>query len=521
MKFEPDRRPHARRILLGDEMQHADAHAIDTLGVPGVALMENAGRAVAEAAHELAPTGRLAVVCGRGNNGGDGLVAARHLVGYGRSVDVILCAAPDGLRGDAGTNFETIRAMGVPMIRAEEPETFGRLPAPGHYALIVDAVLGTGIRGAVRGTAREAIAWIKGHGAPVLAVDVPSGLCADTGQALGAAVTATMTVTFAASKLGQWLYPGPAYVGRLRVVDIGMPGEALEKHGRPRHVLGDDDLRRAFQSRAWEAHKGTLGHLYVLGGSVGRTGAVRMALDAALRAGVGLVTLGTHERALPLVSGALYESMSEAALVDSESPVSTAERLATTINDYSALVVGPGMPTSSHAGQVVVELMPRLQVPVVVDADALNHLSRKPDALTVGGPKVLTPHPGEAGRLLGMTSAEVQADRASAVEALARRFSAVAVLKGAHTLVCAPDGRLGLCPDGNPGMATAGMGDVLAGIIGALLARKLDPFAAACAGVVWHARAGDHVAARRTQNALVARDVVAALADVERACSRG
>ena len=244
-----------------------------------------------------------------------------------------------------------------------------------------------------------------------------------------------------------------------------------------------------------------------------------MTLDAAMRAGAGLATLGTHERALPMVAGVLYESMASAALIDSETPVSAAERLATTINGHSALVVGPGMPTSSHAGQVLVELLPRLRVPAVVDADALNHLSRKPDALSACRQAVLTPHPGEAGRLLGMTSAEVQSDRASAVEALARRFDAVAVLKGAHTLVCAPDGRLGVCPDGNPGMATAGMGDVLAGVIGALLARGLEPFAAACAGVVWHARAGDEAASRGTQNALVARDVVAALAEVERACS--
>ena len=300
-----------------------------------------------------------------------------------------------------------------------------------------------------------------------------------------------------------------------------MPAAALTKHGRPRTVLGDDDLRCAFAARPDEAHKGTLGHVYVLGGSVGRTGAVRMALDAAMRAGVGTATVGTDEAALPLVCGALYESMAQVALKASEAPVSAAERLDGEINKRTAAVIGPGMSTSSHAGQVLIELLPRLMVPVVIDADGLNHLARRPEALAGGGPRVLTPHPGEAARLLGMTSAEVQADRATSVEALARRFDAVAVLKGAHTLVCAPDGRLAICPDGNPGMATAGMGDVLAGVVGALLARGVEPFEAACAAVVWHARAGDWVAARSTHNALLARDVVAALAEVERACSSG
>lgn len=522
MKVEFDRRRDARRVLLGDEMQLADAHAIEDLGVPGVALMENAGRAVAEAADAQVPAGRIVVVCGKGNNGGDGFVAARHLVGYGREVDVVLCAAPEGLRGDAALNFEAVRAMGIPVLRADHAELFERLPAPGSYALVVDALLGTGVRGAVRGAAREAIAWMLGQRATVVAVDVPSGLCADTGQRLGTALPAALTVTFAASKLGHWMHPGPAYVGDLRVVDIGMPGAAMEKHARPRWVLGDDELGAAFGARADEAHKGTLGHLYVLGGSVGRTGAARMTLDAAMRAGVGLTTLGTEKAALPLVAGLLYESMCEAAWIESEAPVSAAERLAGAVNGRSAAVIGPGMPTTSHAGQVLVELLPRLTVPLALDADALNHLSRKPDLLAAAeAPVVLTPHPGEAARLLGLSSAEVQADRAAAVEAIARRYGAVCVLKGAHTLVCSPDGTLGVCPDGNPGMASAGMGDVLAGVLGALLARGIDPYEAACAAVLWHARAGDVVAARSTQNALLARDVVAALAEVERACCCG
>ena len=518
MRYEFDRRPHARRVLLGGEMQLADRYAIDDPGYSEVALMENAGRHVAEAAQQLVPDGRVCVVCGRGNNGGDGFVVARHLAGYGREVEVILCASPDRLVGDALTNFEVLRALDVPVLRAEDPGRFATLAVPGHYALVVDALLGTGVRGTVRGVAREAIAWMGGQGAAILAVDVPSGLCADTGAPLGAAVEATLTVTFAASKLGHWLYPGPAYVGRLQVVDIGMPGSAIEKHGLDRRVLTSFDLAPAFTPRPAEAHKGTLGHLYVLGGSVGRTGAARMTVDAALRAGVGLVTLGTEEAALPLVAGMLYEAMSEVALTDGESPVSTAERLARSLGERSAAVLGPGMPTSARAGQVLAELVPRLQIPVLLDADALNHLSSRPESWKGGGAKVITPHPGEAARLLGVSSRDVQGDRVATVEGLALKTGAVTVLKGAHTLVASPRGELAICPDGNPGMATGGMGDVLSGVVGALLARGLDPFVAACAGVLWHARAGDLVAERSTQNALVAGDVVDGLAAVERAC---
>ncbi len=521
MRCDLDGRPIARRLLLGGEMQLVDAYAIEDLGVPGLGLMENAGRHVAHAAAELAPDGRVGVVCGRGNNGGDGFVAARHLVGMGRDVDVVLCADPSRLAGDAAANFAAVQGMRIPVRIADEPALVTNLPGAGRYAVLVDALLGTGVRGEVHGTAREAIAWMSAHGAPIVSVDVPSGLCADSGVPLGSAVRAALTVTFVTGKLGHWLHPAPAYVGRLRVVDIGMPAAAVEHASKPRHLLGDADLGPAFAPRALEAHKGTLGHLYVLGGSVGHTGAARMVLDAAMRAGVGLATLGTDLDALRLVGGQLYEPMCEVAFRDGEAPISAAERLAASINARSAAVLGPGMPTGVTVGQVVAELLPRLKVPAVLDADALNHLSTTRAAWRGGAAKVITPHPGEAARLLGLdTTEEVQADRVAAVEALAKTTGAVAVLKGAHTLVCAPSGALAVCPDGNPGMATGGMGDVLAGVIGALLARRLDPFAAACAGVLWHARAGDLAAERSTHNAVLARDVVAALAEVERRCSR-
>lgn len=522
MRFRcvPDDRPAARRVLTAEEMQAADHHAIATMGIPGLALMENAGRHVAVFAAEMAgPGARVAIVCGRGNNGGDGLVAARHLAGWGRRVEIVLVARPDALSGDAAVHFAVARAMGVPVRVAADTEAFAHLPPPGTFDLVVDGLLGTGLRGDVRGAALEAIAWINGHGRPVLAIDIPSGLCADQGRPLGTAVRATRTVTFAASKLGQWLYPGPDHVGELIIADIGIPEAALVEQGPVRRVLGDEDLAPAFAPRPPDAHKGTFGHLYVLAGQVGKTGAARMVADAALRAGVGLLTIGTTPEALPQIGAQVYEAMSEVGFDLAGGPEAAASALLERLAKRDALVVGPGMPTSEQHRAFLAALLPRLEIPAVVDADALNHLAATPQLLRRGGPKVLTPHPGEAARLLETTAKEIQRDRAGAATRLARLTGAITVLKGAHTLVARPDGALAICADGNPGMASGGMGDALSGIIGALLARGLSPAQAAEAGVLWHARAGDRAAARLTGTALLARDLIAALPEVEKRCS--
>ncbi len=516
VRFVPAERRAARHVLTSEEMQAADHHAIGVLGIPAAALMETAGRHVARAAASMAPPGaRVAIVCGRGNNGGDGLVAARHLAEWGRRVEVVLAAPPEALSGDAAPQLAVARALGLPVHPATEAQAFEYLPAPGSFALVVDALLGTGLKGDVRGVAVEAIAWMNGHGAPILSVDTPSGLCGDTGRVLGAAVRATRTVALAASKLGQWLHPGPEYVGELVIADIGIPALALTGRGPVRRVLDDDDLATLRTPRAADAHKGTFGHVFVLAGSVGRTGAARMVADAAMRAGAGLVTIGTTAEALPQIGAQVYEVMTEVGFGGD------VERMAARLATRDAVVVGPGMPVDAAHHAFLLDLLPRVEVPAVIDADALNHAAASPGVLRRGGPRVLTPHPGEAARLLGATTREIQADRPGAATRLARLTGAVVVLKGAHTLVARPDGRLAICPAGNPGMATAGMGDVLAGVIGALLARGLSPEEAAEAGVLWHARAGDVAAERGTPTTLIARDVIAALAEVEkRTCCR-
>ncbi len=514
-RIEPAGRAGGRLVLTGAEMRAADRKMIETIGLPGCALMETAGRHVAVAAAALCPPGRpIVVVCGRGNNGGDGLVAARHLADWGFTVEIVFCGEPSRATDDARAQLRVVEALALPLRVVTDADDFPHLPVPGHYGLVVDALLGTGLQGSVTGLMAEAVAWINGHGASVLAVDIPSGICSETGQVLGAAVRADATVTFAASKLGHWLFPGAAHTGALSIVDIGIP-ERLLTSGTPRRLLGDADLSPAFRPRARDGHKGTYGHVYVLAGSPGKTGAARMASDAALRAGAGLVTLGTTREAFRALGGELYETMSEVAIEPGEIAVSAAERLSHRLNRFQAVVIGPGLPAEAEIGDLLAQLLPRLDVPVVVDAEALNQLVWRKECFESAAPRVLTPHPGEAARLLGRTTAEVQADRVGAATALADDTGAVVILKAAHTLVAGPGG-LGICPEGNPGMGTGGMGDVLSGMIGALLARGLDAETAARAGVLWHARAGDTAAARLTETTLLARDVLAELTTVER-----
>lgn len=510
----PTGRRSARRLLSTAEMRAIDARAIEALGLPGLLLMENAARHVARVAAARTPAGgRVVVVCGRGNNGGDGLAAARHLRAWGYRVDVVLAAEPDRLSPDAAVHWQVLEAAGATRRVVDALPLFATLPGPGTWDLVVDAVLGTGLKGPARGLAREAISWINAQGAPVVAVDVPSGLNGDTGRAEGVAVQAAATVTFAASKLGHWLGEAPERIGALHIVDIGLPHGLIESGSAPRTLLGTPELQPAFAPRPTAAHKGWAGHVYVLAGGLGQTGAARMAADAALTAGAGLVTIGTTAEALPGLGPQLYEVMAEAALTGD--PEADAARVVAQGNRRSAMIVGPGLPATPELTEVLRAALPRVTVPVVIDAEGLNRFVGEAAELGRGGPRVITPHPGEAGRLLGISAAQVQADRLGAVSALVAQTGAVVVLKGAHTLVAAPDGRLGLCPDGNPGMASAGMGDVLAGIVGALLARGLAPYEAACAAVIWHARAGDRAAVTSGHNGLRAGALIEALPTVE------
>jgi hydroxyethylthiazole kinase-like uncharacterized protein yjeF len=492
------------RLVGAAEMRAIDRAAIDGLGVPSIALMDRAGRAVASACISLAaPRGRIVVLCGGGNNGGDGYVAAQALRSAGRDVRVLSLVPAGRLTGDAATVRARAEDDGVPVVDVAEPAS---LDVAGG-----DVVLGTGLARPAEGAFAAAIARIdeaRRAGARVVAVDVPSGLSADTGRPLGPCVRADRTVTFAFQKRGLVLEPGATLAGHVTVVEIGIPAEAAARVSGACELLTRDEARRLLAVRPREAHKGDAGRLLVVAGSPGKTGAAHLALAGALRGGAGLVTLAARPEVLPFALAGRPEAMSVP--LHADGPLSPADLgpLRAAAEEADALVVGPGIPRGPETGELLAELLGGLRVPSVLDADALNAIARDPSFLaTLPAPPVLTPHPGEMARLVGRTIAEVQEDRIGVAAAAAARWRAVVVLKGARTVVAEPDGAVAVIPTGNPGMASGGTGDVLAGLVGALLAGGIPGFDAARIGAWVHGRAGDLAAARFGERGLVASDV--------------
>lgn len=487
-------------VVTAEEMRRLDRETIEELGVPGVVLMETAGRGVVDVIARLVevPGARVVVYAGPGNNGGDGFVVARHLRNRGADARVILCAPRDKVKGDARVHFEAAVRAGVPVVDATDDDDLdAAADATSEADVVVDALLGTGLEREVTGLFARAIGHVNAHRGVCVAVDVPSGLDADRGVPLGACVRARHTVTFAFPKRGLVTAPGFTWAGTLHVVDIGIP-ERLALARGVRAELLDGQLLRDLATPDPLGHKGTHGHVLVVAGSRLKGGAALLAGGAALRAGAGLVTLGVPEDALPVVQGRVPELMLHPWAPEM-------------VERKDALAIGPGMPTAPEVRPFLRALLqtPR---PLVLDADGLNHLAAEPSLLDGRpAPTVLTPHPGEAARLLGRDTAAIQADRIASAVALSARFGAVVTLKGARTVVAAPDGRLGICPTGNPALGTAGTGDVLTGMIGALLARGLDAYEAACAAVYWHGAAGDLAAAELAPMGLMAGDVIEAL----------
>jgi len=487
------------------EQRAADEWAIGELGIPGVELMERAGRGLAEAVAQSVPTGRIAIVAGRGNNGGDGLVAARLLRELGREVTVLALADPSEWRGDAAANLE--RLVG------EAPASFSPQALAGA-AGIVDAMLGTGFAGAPREPVAGAIAAVEAAreaGATVVACDVPSGVDASTGEAPAGAVSADRTVTFAAAKPGLWISPGKRHAGAVTVVDIGIPagapGEASVGLITPR-VL---DL---VPRRGPASNKFTAGSVLVCGGSAGLSGAPALASLAAARAGAGYVTAAIPASLDPILSARLLEVMT---LPLPESDGALAPESARPVLERSeredALVLGPGIGRSDGAVELARELAARARLPLVLDADGLGaHAGRLAPLADREAPTVLTPHEGELARLLGVGAGEVGARRLELARAAAAQAAAIVVLKGDDTLVADPGGRVAVSPGGAPALATAGTGDVLSGTIAALLAKRLGAWEAACAGVLAHLRAGRLAAEPSGPDGVLASDVAARLA---------
>jgi hydroxyethylthiazole kinase-like uncharacterized protein yjeF len=499
------------KILTAAQMRAVDRRTTE-MGIPGLVLMENAGQRVVDLlAEKFAPLGarRIAILCGKGNNGGDGLVAARQLFTRFRplALHVVLLAAPEELKGDAAQNYRMLRVCGCPVTR--------EIPAEARLAtIVVDALLGTGISGPASGAMLEGIRQIN-HGFPlaqVVAVDIPSGMPSDSGEPLGEQARADYTVTFTAPKPAHALAPNCDAVGELRVAEIGSPPALYDADESVWLSLVQPAMfGPVLAPRPRAGHKGTFGHVLAIAGSHGKTGAAAMCGMAALRAGAGLVTVASEESAIPVIAGHAAELMTEAL---------SSARLAEIVKKKDVIAIGPGLGEAAETVALVRRAFVEFAQPMVVDADALNALAGT-EWTGAGKLRVLTPHPGEMARLCGKTTAEISADRLGAARGLATGRQVVVVLKGEGTLIAFPDGRVWINPTGTPAMGTGGTGDILTGLIAGLLGQfPKNPDQAVAAAVYLHGLAGELGAAVLTEKCLVATDLLRYLPAALEECAR-
>ncbi len=498
-------------LLTREQVRAVDADAVERLGVPSIVLMENAGRGATEVllARFGAHTGRVVIVGGPGQNGGDGWVVARHLHGRGIAPVAVLMGDEGRLKGDARTNFAALRNLGVEVHTIGVSDAGGMRGRLAGATLVVDALFGTGLDRPIEGGYAEAVRAIGDAGAPVLALDVPSGIDADTGQVLGTAVRAEATATFAAHKRGLHQHPGVDHAGEVVWCSIGVPPPA----GADAQLFEPGDVVGALPPRPADAHKGTAGRVLVVAGSPGRTGAALLAGHGAIRGGAGLVTIASRGAARDALDRKVVELMTASLPDDAAGAIDAALELA---GHMDAAVVGPGLGLDDGGRRLAVALAERLEIPAVLDADAITALADDPSVLErAKAPRVLTPHPGEAARLLGIPTREVQSDRYRAALRIADVTGQVALLKGARTIVASPDGRMRVCRRGTPALGVAGTGDVLGGVVAAQLA-ALEPLLAASVATVLHALAGERAA--RADRGLLAREVADAIPAVLSEC---
>ena len=508
------------KLVTAGQMQDLDHKTIQECGIPGIVLMENAGRGAAELLMRSFPEahkGRVIILAGRGNNGGDGFVIARHLKNWGLNAEVFLFSSIDDVKGDALTNLQVWLNMGGELVEVIYKGDFARMKREFSGAsLFVDAIFGTGLNSEVEGHLKEVISFINTLAQPVMAVDIPSGLDATRGKVLGAAIQATLTATFGLAKIGQVIEPGASYVGALEVIDIGIPRNLIEGADIKTRLIDHEELDLRFLApRSPKAHKGDYGHLFVLAGSPGKTGAAAMVCQGALRTGTGLVTLGIAASLNPILEAKLTEAMTEPIpdATDGYLSADALERIRQLLEGKTALALGPGISTRSQVQEFIVELIPKVTIPLVIDADGITALAQRPEILKeCKSTVVLTPHPGEMARLVGTTTQTVQEDRIGVAKEFASSFGCIVVLKGNRTVIATPE-EVYINPTGNPGMASGGTGDVLTGMIGGLIAQGLPPLEAAKWGVFLHGLAGDIAAKELGEIPLIAGDIVDYLPD--------
>lgn len=502
-------------VLDRDQIRAYDRHAIERCSVPGLVLMENAGRGAADRLCALASAPRghaerpVVIVCGRGNNGGDGFVVARHLATRGLPVRVVLLGTVADVTGDARANLDAYLGLGRSITQVVGDDDLAGLGALLDGASqVVDAIFGTGLDRPVTGSLARVVELVNQARAPIVALDIPSGIDANTGQVLGSAVRAQHTLTFARPKVGLFAGAGAEHAGAIEVVDLGIPDEAIiDAVGFRARVVSPSDVARWLGRRAADAHKYRSGSLLVVAGSPGKIGAALLAARGALRAGAGIVTVGTWPEAAEAIDRQAGEWMTTRL-----DPTHLDESLAEALARRDAVAIGPGLGLGEQARRLVERIVIGFAGPVVVDADAVSAFAGRAEELRLAaGPRVLTPHAGELGRLLGARAADVEADRFGWARRGAEQTGQLVVLKGRNTVIARPDGGLWVCTAGNVVLATGGSGDVLTGIMGAL-ACNAPAEGAACAAVYLHATAADDWrAASGADRGMVAGDLAAAL----------
>lgn len=519
-------------LLTATEMAGLDRETIEQIGVPGLVLMENAADGCARCLRERfgrrAATRGTVVVAGPGNNGGDGHALARKLANRGLPVVVWLLADAGRIQGDARSNLDLLPEYGVPVIHAPDDAAVAQLiPRLAHAGVVVDALFGTGLERPLTGRFGAMVDAINEEraregGPAVLAVDLPSGIDATSGTILGTAIEADVSVTFCRPKLGHFLYPGAARCGDVEVVDIGVPDARIAASEPGARLLGPGVLGPLLAPRHPEGHKGTYGHLLLLAGSAAMPGAAVLAANSALTVGLGLVTLVVPDGVQPLLRS-LHPEVIVRALPSEQGgfAAGAAAALEPLLEGKTGAALGPGFGRDPGTVTFTREVVSGLPLPAAIDADGLRALEGEGSLADAAAHRVLTPHPGELAGLLGCSTAEIQADRLAAARTAAERLGALVVLKGARTLVAFSDGTVFLCPTGNPGMASAGTGDVLTGLLGALLAGGAEPGRAAAAAAYLHGLAGDIAAVEVGETSLRATHIVRSVPGTLRAVAEG
>ncbi len=503
------------KVLTSKQMKEIDRVTIEEMGISGPTLMENAGlkifQNIQKRFSELNKE-KIVIVAGKGNNGGDGFVVARHFFNHGTDPEVLLLASKKEVKGDAALNLKIADEIGIKIHEINSPKDLNLQKGKILKAtLIIDAIFGTGLTKPVEGLYVKVIELINKSKAYRVAVDIPSGLSSDTFQIIGPCVKADLTVTLAALKISHVFPPAEEYVGELEVADISIPSSLFDKEDLKLEFVEEKTVAPYFMKRQRDAHKGTYGHLFILSGSLGKTGAAVMAGKAALKMGAGLVTVGTPESCIPIVARSMDELMTEPLPETPEKTLSyeALDRVLSLLDGKDALMIGPGISTHPSTAEFVLSLLPKIKTPVVIDADALNILASKPEVIkSLPKPAVLTPHPGEFARLLNLSTKEVVEKRLELVPQFAAEHGVYLVLKSYRTLTAAPNGKVYINSTGNPGMATAGSGDVLSGMMASMIIQEKNLLEAVLAAVYIHGLSGDLGVEKLGEKPLVAGDII-------------